>query len=251
MDTSLEVLLFLFAVALTAGFIDTLAGGGGLITIPSLLLCGVPPLLSLGTNKMQGVVGTATATFFLIRSRSLRWREIRSLCLIAFAGAATGTLAVQFVDTESLRWAIPIVLSVIAVYFMFLPVLSAHARKIRLSDGTYAGMIIPGIGFYDGLVGPGTGSFFAFAGMAFRGQDMISSTVSAKAFNFATNLASVSVFVFSGQIVWVLAVAMMLGQSIGAHFGARILVTINRQLLRAIIVMMCLAMLAKYGYSHW
>lgn len=98
MEFSAEILLLLFFVALCAGFLDTLAGGGGLITIPALVLSGAPPLAALGTNKLQACVGVATSSFLLFRRGRLDWISLRWLMLSAFIGSAIGTVIIQFVD---------------------------------------------------------------------------------------------------------------------------------------------------------
>lgn len=245
MELSIEIILFLFSVALVAGFIDTLAGGGGLITIPSLLLCGVPPLQALGTNKFQSVIGTATATYMLHKSKAINWQYMKLPLLYVFIGSALGTIAVQFIDKRALSFVIPVVLIIIATYFLLSPLFPAENSKILLSEKTYSKSIIPLIGAYDGMFGPGTGSFFALAGVALRGKQLIDATIEAKPLNCATNFASLIVFLFSGHIVWVLGFSMMLGQFIGARLGARMLFKINKNILRYLIVCMCLGMLIK------
>jgi len=243
---SAELLMFLFAIAVVAGLLDTLAGGGGLVTIPALIVCGVPPLAALGTNKLQGSVGTATATLLLIRKKKISFQENKPLMISAFVGSVLGTVAVQFIDTKILSFVIPAVLLLIAVYFLVAPKAKAQAR---VSDRNYRLKLVPSIGFYDGMFGPGTGSFFALAGVSCRGLDLIAATASAKPLNFATNLASLIVFLFAGQVVWVVGILMMVGQVFGAWVGAHVLFKINPSYLRAVVVTMCLGMLVKYCHS--
>ena len=245
MELTIEVILFLFSVALVAGFIDTLAGGGGLITIPSLLLCGIPPLQALGTNKFQSVMGTATATYMLHKAKAINWQQMKLPLLYAFAGSVLGTLAVQFIDKRALSFVIPVVLIIIATYFLLSPLFPAENSKITLPEKTYNKSIISLIGTYDGMFGPGTGSFFALAGVALRGKKLIDATIVAKPLNCATNCASLIVFLFSGHIVWIIGVSMMLGQFIGARLGACMLFKINKNVLRYLIVFMCIGMLIK------
>lgn len=242
-----EAIVFLFAVAIAAGFIDTLAGGGGLITIPALILSGAPPLLALGTNKLQGSVGTATATYHMLRSGRVKWEKARWLMLSAFLASAAGSIAIQFLDTRALRFAIPVALVAIAVYFLVSPRPSAVDAAPRLSPRTYGLVAVPAIGCYDGLFGPGTGSFFALSGVALRGQGLIDATATAKTLNFATNLGALLVFLALGQALWLIGGVMMCGQLIGATLGSRCLLRIPASYLRWMVVIMCLAMLARYG----
>lgn len=245
-----EALPLLFAFAVVAGFIDTLAGGGGLITIPALIMSGAPPLLALGTNKLQSSVGTATATWHMLRSGKVIWHEAKWLMLAALVGSTAGTIGIQFIDTKALSFVIPGALVLIAVYFILSPRPKEVPNEPKISAKAYRNLVVPGIGCYDGMFGPGTGSFFALAGVALRGKDIVSSTANAKALNFATNVASLAVFVVAGKILWVAGFVMMCGQAIGASIGSRCLLSIRPALLRWIVVAMCLGMLVRYGRAQ-
>src|SRR5690606_14527271 len=104
----LQIAVFLFVVAVAAGYLDTLAGGGGLITVPALLMCGIPIHAALGTNKLQGSCGTGMATYVLLRRKNLSLKEIKQPALMACAGAAAGTFLVQYIDTDTLQIFVPI-----------------------------------------------------------------------------------------------------------------------------------------------
>lgn len=248
MDISLswEVLLILFSMALVAGFVDTLAGGGGLITVPVLLLSGVPPIQALATNKVQSTFGTSVATFNMFRNRLLQWETIRVPFIMSLLGAALGTLLVQQLDVAVLDVVIPIVLVLIGLYFLLAKGAGAVERKPRLSEPVFNRTAIPAIGFYDGLFGPGTGSFFSLANVALRGEMIVQATAKAKAFNFASNIASALVFILSGKVVWLAALAMMIGQVIGATVGAKVMIRHGARLIRPIIVVVCFLMMIRY-----
>jgi len=246
---SLELVSLLFLVAAIAGLLDTLAGGGGLISLPALILSGVPPLAALGTNKLQGSMGTATASYMMLKNKKINWDNVKFLMLTAFIGAALGTVAVQFINTDVLTFVIPIVLLFIAIYFLISPKPTKTQGKPKVSNQKYKNIVIPFIGYYDGMFGPGTGSFFALSGVSCRGHDLITSTAIAKPLNFATNIASLIVFLFAGQIVWVIGISMMLGQVLGAWLGSHFLFKINPAYLRIIVVLMCSGMLLKYADS--
>ncbi|HIC44622.1 MAG TPA: hypothetical protein EYO73_10190 [Sulfurimonas sp.] len=113
---SIEILIFLFLLATLAGLIDTLAGGGGLITIPALLISGVPPLMALGTNKVQAVIGSGTASYLMFKKKKVLFKNVKILMLYAFVGSMIGTIIVQFINVEILNFIIPIVL----ILFLFL-----------------------------------------------------------------------------------------------------------------------------------
>jgi len=245
----LEPLTLLFFIAVLAGFLDTLAGGGGLISMPALLLTGMPPLAALGTNKLQGSMGTATATYMIIKHKKVCWNDVKHLMLSAFVGAAIGAIVVQFINTEVLSFVIPVVLLFIVVFFLIYPIFPTSHGKKFLSYQKYRNIVIPSIGGYDGMFGPGTGSFFALAGVSCQGHGLISSTVVAKPLNFSTNIASLIIFMVAGQIVWLTGILMMIGQAIGAWLGTHCLFKINPSYLRALVILMSTAMLIKYTHS--
>ena len=246
MEISIELLFFLFAASVVAGTMDTMVGGGGLITLPSLMLTGLPLINALGTNKLQGSVGTATATFLLLRKSKIRWRHIRPLFIAAFVGSAIGTVAVQFIDQAALSVIIPVVLVLIIVYFLFYNPGRSRNFSIKVGAGKFTYLVVPGIGFYDGMFGPGTGSFFTFSNVLLRRAKLVAATATAKPLNFATNVASLAVFILFGNVVWQVGVVMMLGQAIGAWMGVHFLYRVHPQYLRAFVITICLLMLAKY-----
>lgn len=245
----MESLIFLFLAALTAGFIDTLAGGGGLITVPALILSGIPPHAALGTNKLQSSMGSGTATIMMFKTGKVSWNSVKYFMLAAFFGSLAGTVSVQFIDTNVLNFVIPIVLTLIAVYFLFGPQPHETGGIPKISDDSYRRFLVPVIGWYDGMFGPGTGSFFAAAGVSLRGLGLVDATIAAKTLNFATNIASLIVFVIAGKVVWVTGFTMMLGQFVGALAGSMCLVRINPGILKILVVVMCLGMLVKYAFA--
>jgi len=248
-ELSLELLLLLFLTAIVASFLDTLAGGGGLLTVPALILSGIPPLAVLGTNKFQSSMGTATATFMMLKNKKVSWDEVKGLMLFAFIGSTLGATAVQFVNPEMLSFVIPVVLLFIAIYFLISPKPKVNDGEPKMSYQKYRNIVVPIIGSYDGFFGPGTGSFFALSGVSFRGRGLISATIIAKTLNFATNVAALLVFLTTGRIAWVAGIFMIAGQGIGAWLGSKFLFRINPSYLRILIVLMCTAMLIKYSIS--
>ncbi len=245
MELTWQTLAILAVVALVAGFVDTLAGGGGLLTVPALLLAGLPPLSALGTNKLQSSFGTGMASYQVLRRRRVSWDQVKWPMAIAFGGSTLGTVAIQFVDTERLRLLIPVVLATIAAYFLFVPRAHQPPAEPRIGEGTFRATVIPVIGAYDGAFGPGTGSLFALSGVALRARTLVESTAIAKTLNFATNFASLLVFLVVGHIVWVAAGVMIVGQLVGAYVASHVLFRVKPLVLRALIVVMSLGMLAR------
>lgn len=251
MEFALETLVFLFFAAAIAGFMDTLAGGGGLITIPALVVSGVPPLAALGTNKLQSSFGSGTASFLLFKRKKIQWQTIKPLMFMGFTGSIIGSLLVQFINTQLLSFIIPLVLIIIAAYFISAPYFKLETEVPRISERRYTNIVIPGIGIYDGMFGPGTGSFLAVAGVSLRALDLIKATATAKPLNFATNIASLLVFIAAGQVIWLAGIAMIAGQILGAWLGSHYLFKVNPKVLRILIVTICLIMLGQYWYKQF
>ncbi|RJF97262.1 TSUP family transporter [Noviherbaspirillum saxi] len=241
-----EILAVLFCVALVAGFIDTIAGGGGLITIPVLLLVQIPPLHALATNKLQSSFGSLTASLMALQRGLVHWSEMRVLFVCSLIGSAIGAFAVQFVQAQTLDIVIPAVLVGIGLYFLLAPNAGALEKKPRVSTAAYRGAVVPGIGFYDGMFGPGTGSFFSLAGVALRGHNLLTATAQAKVLNFASNIASLVVFIAGGKVLWAAGAAMVAGQVIGAWGGSHAMVRGGTRLIRPMIVTVCVIMLGRY-----
>jgi uncharacterized membrane protein YfcA len=241
-----EILALLFTAATIAGFVDAIAGGGGLITIPVLLLAQVPPLQALATNKLQGSAGSLTATVMMIRRGLVRFADVRVLFFCSLIGAGIGAFAVQFVHAQTLDVVIPVVLVTIALYFLLAPSAGKIDRQPRVHESTYRRIVVPVIGFYDGMFGPGTGSFFSLAGVALRGQNLITATANAKVLNFASNIASLMVFIAGGKVIWTAGAAMVAGQMIGAWGGSHAVVRGGTRLIRPMIVTVCCVMLGRY-----
>jgi len=153
-----EVIALLALAATLAGFIDAIAGGGGLITLPALLAAGVPPVMAIGTNKIQGSVGTASATWSFWRAGKIDFHHIKIPLAFTLVGAVLGSLLLLVADTRWLMVLLPILLIAIALYFLLGPKASDEDSHARLTPLAYA-FVAGGIGLYDGFFGPGTGSF--------------------------------------------------------------------------------------------
>ncbi|MEO9653891.1 TSUP family transporter [Marinomonas sp.] len=245
-DISLWVYLALFCVALVAGIIDAIAGGGGLITVPALLAAGLSPAEALATNKLQGCAGTLSSSFHFVRKGHVKLADMILPIAMTAIGSALGTILVSYIDSRLLIQAVPIVLIAVAIFFLFLPkVQPLIASKVALSQTQFAFIIGTSIGFYDGLIGPGTGAFFSTAYLCFMGLSIISATAHTKVLNATSNLASLIMFAFTGHIVWMLGIAMGIGQWIGAQIGSQLVITKGSKLIRPLVIFMCLAMSIK------
>ncbi|WDU47058.1 TSUP family transporter [Taylorella equigenitalis] len=251
LDFSLMQLVLLFSVGLIAGFIDSIAGGGGLITIPVLMLSNVPLISMLAVNKIQGVAGSSTATLTMIKKRVIKFEDVWKPFLASFVGATIGAIAIQFFNEKALSIIIPIVLLGIGFYYLLTPSIGSVEAEPRLSESKFNYGVVPGIGFYDGAFGPGTGSFFSLSYILLRGKKIIEATGSAKALNFASNIGSMLVFVIGGHAIWSIAIVMAIGQILGAFLGSLVVISKGATWIRPMVVVMCFLMVAKYLYEQF
>lgn len=240
----LALLLALFAVGTIAGFVDAVAGGGGLIVVPTLLATGMAPVSVLATNKFQGAVGTAVATLTYAQKGLIDFRSLAMAILLTFIGSATGSWLVRQIDAEALRAFVPIALILIALYFMFAPKLGDEDRVERLPK-----ILIPimgfMIGFYDGVFGPGTGSFFTIGFVALFGFGLTRATANTKALNLTSNLASLAIFIPAGLVVWPIALTMAAGQVLGGYLGAAAGIRHGAKFIKPLVVIVSVAMALK------
>jgi uncharacterized protein len=242
MEFEITTLLLLALVGFAAGFIDSIAGGGGLLALPSLLLAGLDPVSALATNKLQGTFGTASATHTFWKKGLLKPLEHKTEVALVFVAAAIGVLCVSYAPTQILQAAMPVLLICVALYFAFSPNLSAHGSKARLPIAAFTFAVAPLVGFYDGIFGPGTGSFFMLALVSLFGLNLIEATGRTKLLNFTSNIASLLVFILGGKIIWVIGFTMGAAQLIGAQLGARLAITNGAKIIRPLLVIVCIAM---------
>ena len=243
MLTSTFLLLVLAAFA--AGFVDSIAGGGGLITIPALLIGGVNPLAALGTNKLQSLFGSGSASISYAAKGHVDLKKLAPTALLSFAGAMLGALGAMVLPTQVLETLLPYLLIAIALYFAFKPGLSDRDAERRISPTAFACFLVPLVGAYDGLFGPGTGSFFMLAFVTLSGYGILKATAHTKLLNFASNVGGFVIFAFSGAIIWKLGLAMGAAQFVGAKIGSMFAMRFGAKLIRPLLVVVCLALAAK------
>lgn len=241
----------LFLTALAAGFVDAIAGGGGLITVPVLLGLGLDPKLALGTNKLQSSFGSGSATWHYARAGLVPLRECGRGFAITFAGAALGTLAVQQLDPALLRRVIPVLLLAVVIYFALKPRLGEADVHPRLGRGAFELVFGLAIGFYDGFFGPGTGTFWAMAYMLGLGFNLTRATAHTKVMNFASNLSSLLCFLLGGQVLFAAGLVMGVGQLLGARVGAGLVVRRGAKFIRPVFLAVVIAITLKLLYDAY
>ncbi|MBW7982256.1 sulfite exporter TauE/SafE family protein [Enterobacillus tribolii] len=245
-----SLLGILFAVAIVAGFIDSIAGGGGLLTVPALLAAGLPPAQALATNKLQSVGGSFSASLYFVRRKVVNLADQKLVIALTFAGSVIGSLMVQHLQADILRQLLPLLVIGVGIYFLLTPRLGESDRQRRLSWVPFAIIAGGGVGFYDGFFGPGAGSFYALAYVTLCGFNLAKSTAHAKVLNFTSNLAALLCFALGGHMVWSVGLVMLVGQVIGARMGARMVLSKGQRLIRPMIVVVSFAVSCKLLYDN-
>lgn len=220
MEIDLLTLFLLFLAGGFAGFVDAIAGGGGIIALPALLAAGVPPHQALATNKLQGSFGSLTAAVNYAHKGMLHPKTLIMGVCFTLMGAAAGTLLVQYFPANALENTIVVMLVVIFVYTLLSPDLGKIKKHAIINNHIFYGIFGLLIGFYDGFFGPGTGSFWTMALILMLGLDLKQATAQTKLFNFASNIVSLALFVYAGLVIWTIGLVMGTGQIVGAYIGS-------------------------------
>jgi len=239
------VLGLLALAALAAGLMDSIAGGGGIITVPALLAAGLPPAQALATNKLQAPFGSGMALLRYGRAGLVPPDEVFPAVVFTAVGAVAGTFTVRFLPTAWLTWLIPLVLAVIFVYLLFKPQWGQEPRPARWGRLPFYAVFGLALGFYDGFLGPGTGTFWTVALTGILGHGLAAATAQTKVANFTSNVVSLAVFITLGQVVWGLGLLMGVGQAIGARIGTKLAMTRGAGFIRWVFLGVAAATLAR------
>jgi uncharacterized protein len=246
---------WLGSAAFLAGFVDAVAGGGGLVQLPALLVSypAQPLGMLFGTNKLASIWGTLAAAGRYAQRVRFSYPLLIPAVLAALLGAWCGARAVTLLPVTWMRPAVLVLLIGVAIYTVLNPELgSRHAPRLKKSHEIAAGMGIAGfLGFYDGVFGPGTGAFLIFLLVRVLGQDFLHASAYAKILNVATNLAALAFFVPHGWVLWaaggLMAVCNVTGALLGSHFALKHGSRFIRQIFLGVVVTLIL----KLAYDTW
>ena len=233
------VYIILFCVALIASAIDAIAGGGGLLVVPTMLLLGMNPLVTLGTNKLQSCFGTATSSYNYYKNGLLKEKNIYLLVSLSFIGSLIGTLLVSQLSNELLTNLIPVLLISAAIFLIF-----NRGNKLKISKSLMIAFtpLILLIGFYDGFFGPGTGTFFVLTFLIIKQRNLMEATAATKVLNFTSNFASYIVFQSKGFVIIELALIMAIAQILGAYVGSKLAIKNGEKFVRPVIVLISIVL---------
>ena len=254
MELTPQILLIVLPLIFLGGFVDSVAGGGGLITLPAYLMAGIPPHFAMGTNKVVNGFGTALASFKYFRGGKIRLRPAVIAGVGALAGAAVGTKIALLISEDILKIMMLVALPCAAVLLML-------KKDFGKEDGTPAQEYTPreeavraaliglGLGCYDGLIGPGTGTFMIMAFTMALSMDLLTSSGCAKLANLASNIASAVLFIFSGKVFWLLAIPAAACNMLGAYCGSRYAMRGGSKKVRGMIFVVLGLLFIKMGYE--
>lgn len=237
MDANMTIIVIvLSAVSVVAGFIDSIAGGGGLLLIPALLVAGVPPQTVLGTNKFASTMGTSVALVNFVRHKKVVWRIALTGILFSMVGSLLGSKTILLFQNVMVGKII-VGLLPLSVLSLFLPQKNRAAVDDISSRDLY--MKVPpiclSIGFYDGFFGPGTGSFLIMAFYLLVGLDLIRASATAKAFNLASNIGALSVFLIEGKVIFLLGLPLAIANVAGNYLGSSLAIKMGNNTVRVFL----------------
>ncbi len=255
-DYSIATIVSLIILCFTAGFIDAVIGGGGLIQLPAMLINfpSTPLPIIFGTNKIASFAGTSTAAFQFSRKIKFDYQILFPIALCAAAASFAGARVVSLVNVNALKPAILVILIVIAVYTFFkkdLGKVKVHhiALRQQVIRGCVMGIVV---GFYDGFFGPGTGSFLVLGFVMLLGFEFVEASAYSKLVNCMTNLGALFVFISQGKYILEIAVLMAICNVAGNLAGSRIALKKGNGFVRIFFLVIVMLMIARYGYDiYW
>jgi len=224
MDAFLKTCLIVCPLVFLAGFVDSVAGGGGIISLPAYLMAGLPAHLAAGTNKVVNGCGTLTATVRYFRGGKVRLRPAVVAALAALGGSVVGARIASMIPEAALKTLLLVALPCVAVFLVVRRDFGTDGEAAPVEprrETVVSALIGLFIGCYDGLVGPGTGTFMILCFTAFLSMDLLTASGCAKAANLASNAGSAVVWILHGSVLWKLAAPAVVCNILGAWLGAR------------------------------
>ncbi|WP_163532470.1 TSUP family transporter [Helicobacter suis] len=239
MDFPWYVLALSFIIAFCAGWVDAIAGGGGLITVPFLVYLGIPQYYILATYKLQMLLGHLTSVLNFFVKGALHFKGVALGVVFIALSTALGTLLTLYLSPEILRIIVPILMCGVFIYTLLAPKVGEEDTKPKIKPALFYTVVIFILGFYDGFFGPGASSFIIFAFVTFLGLNMKKAVVRAKLMGFTSNIVSLVIFIGGGHVLWSIGLLMSAGQILGAWIGSNLVLTKKVKFIR--IVFLCVA----------
>ncbi len=250
-DISIYMLVFVMAGGFLAGFVDSIAGGGGLISLPVLMTTGIPLHLAVGTNKFSATFGAVMSAWQFVRAGKVDMHLMKRVIPFTFIGAVMGCVCMLHMSAEWLQPIIILALIATAVFvFTQRNLGSTNTYKGETKKSLLQSMAAAlAIGFYDGFIGPGTGTFLIVA-FAMIGFDFIIAAGNAKILNLVSNITAFVLLVYSGKILYVYGVAMAVCIFSGAYFGSRMAIHRGTGFVRGIMMTVTILLIGKLTLTY-
>ena len=247
----MEQLIFLCIMGFIAAFVDAIAGGGGLITVPAYLLAGFSPHFTLGTNKFASTTGSFTSAYKFIKAKKVNFEYLKFVVPLVFIGAVLGVKTVLLVDQSFLYPIVMVLILIVGIYTLLSKDIGIKDNYQGLTKKTLIAGLTLGfsLGFYDGFFGPGTGSFIIFGLIYIFKLDFVHASGNAKVMNFVSNLASLITFALHGKINYKYGIIIGIFMVLGAQLGARAALKKGTKLIKPIFVVMSLGVAVKMLFN--
>lgn len=244
-------ILFLCLGGFLAAFVDSIAGGGGLISMPVLLMAGLPAHLALGTNKFAGAFGCFSSAYKYSKSGKTNIELLKKLIPFTILGCLLGVKCVLSISENILNILVFLMILIVALYTYLKKDLGKEDKFENLSkENIKKGIIMAfALGFYDGFFGPGTGTFLTFAFIKIYGFDFLHASANTKILNFTSNFTALILFMFSGQILYKVAIFYAISMILGGYIGAKVAINKGSQLIKPIFLFMAVAVAIKLLYQ--
>ena len=246
-----EGYLMLVVSGFIAGFFDSVVGGGGVVTLPSLLWAGLPPYYALGTNKLAGTFASSTSSWTYFRSAWLDKKLLAWMFPFTFAGAWFGASTVLKVNERYLQTIILVAIVVITLITLFKKNMGEHNRFRGVTVGTLwlALPVAFALGFYDGFIGPGTGSFLLFTFLTLFRYDFQLAAGNGRVLNFSSNIAALLLFALRGKVVYLVGLPMGVAMMLGARAGSKLAIAKGVPYIRPLFIAVAVILSIKMAYS--
>ncbi len=246
---SFEAILFIICpLVFIAGFIDAVAGGGGLISLPAYIFAGVPMHIAYGTNKFANCIGTSVASAKFFKSGNIKLKPALISALGAFIGSWAGAQLVILLDEKYLKYSLIIILPIVAIFILFnrnfgqdTDVKDISVKKIYILS-FIIGLII---GAYDGFFGPGTGTFLLLAFTGICKFNMITASGNAKIVNLSSNLAALVVYILNGKVAFLIGIPAAICAILGNYIGANLAISKGNKFIKPVILLVIIMLFSK------
>jgi uncharacterized membrane protein YfcA len=244
-------MFILFLIGIVAGLVEASAGGSGLISLPAILFLGYQPLEAIATSKFQYAFGAITAITRFSRAGIINWKKIAPMLLGATIAGGVGALILTTINTKIIALLVPILLIIVATYFLLSPRISDEETPSRISYKKFGIFVVPLIAIYDGFLGTGSASFYMTAFVLLLGMNVRVATASTKLLDFASGTAALTVLALKGHVLLLPGLALGAGQIIGSYFGASLVLRWGSRWVRPVIIVVTICLSTDFLIRHW